>query len=175
MFQQASVFPGHQLHLWPWLTLSHIPVAPFVSYWSLNANPYTCHCCQPPEASQDDVGAQTPSHFKAKTEQKNKQTKKKKTDDSLKRIPALRTQTAGTLLIPEDQGCTAPGQQQDLKESCKAMDSQSSFPDTINTLECPVCKGMDGLSSLRTGYRHIRKGLSKMIQLRSLLWHRLQK
>lgn len=57
----------------------------------------------PPEVSQDETFI-------------SKLSLEQKPDDSLKKIPALRTQATWALLSPEHQGCTAAGQQQDLKK-----------------------------------------------------------
>lgn len=126
MYQQASVLQGHQLHLWPWLTLSPIPTAPFVSYWSPNASSHTCHHHQPAQVSRDHLGHGSPVISKLRLEQKP--------HDSLTKIPLLRTLVMWALFISAHLGCTEAGQQLDMEESHKGMDSEPSVPDTVNTL-----------------------------------------
>lgn len=112
------------------------------------------------------VRAWQPSHFKAEVRTK------KKLDDSLRKIPVLRT------LIPWHPSSQhiwgalrmlGTGHGGSLQRNTLRIISSRNIP-----WECLVCKGMDEFSFLRTRHRHFCMDLFKMIQLRSLTWHRHQ-
>lgn len=131
-----------------------------------------CKCVHlsPPTISGSLMGqgrAWQPSHFKAEV-----RTKKKKPDDSLRKIPVLRTLVPWHPSSQHIWGALrmlSTGHGGSLQRNALRIVSSQNIP-----WECLVCEGMDEFSFLRTRHRHFYKDLFKMILLRSLTWHRHQ-
>lgn len=166
MYHQASVLQGHQLHLWPWLALPPIPAAPFVSHWSLNARAYTCHHQQSQEVSWDKLGHGNPVISKLRLEQKIRRLLEKNSNST----------NSGPLtpFFSAHLGCTEAARHRTLRKLTKEYTQNRLFPKQCIPWECLICNGMDEFSFLRRRHRHFCKDLFKMIQLKSLTWHRRQ-